>query len=125
MAVGLVAEAQSRTSRRAPPGGSASLEVVERSIEDLQRDMAAGRTTARAIAAAHLARMAAYDKQGPALNAMIALNPRALDEADALDRERRERGRAGRCTASRSSSRTTTRRETCRPRVAPWRWPAS
>ena len=95
VAVGLVAEAQSRTSAALPPGGSASLEVVERSIEDLQQDMAAGRTTARAIAAAHLARMAAYDKQGPALNAMIALNPRALDEADALDRERRERGPRG------------------------------
>jgi Asp-tRNA(Asn)/Glu-tRNA(Gln) amidotransferase A subunit family amidase len=52
--------------------------------------MAAGRATARAIAAAHLARIAAYDAQGPALNAVIARNPRALDEADALDRERRD-----------------------------------
>ena len=57
--------------------------------------MASGRTTARAIASAHFARIAAYDTQGPALNAMIALNPKALDEADALDRERRERGARG------------------------------
>jgi Asp-tRNA(Asn)/Glu-tRNA(Gln) amidotransferase A subunit family amidase len=72
------------------PAAAAGVEVVERSIEELQQDMTAGRATARAIAAAHLARIAAYDRQGPALNALIALNPRALDEADALDRERRE-----------------------------------
>ena len=72
-----------------------SVEVVERTIDELQQEMAAGRATARAIAAAHLARITAYDKQGPALNAMIALNPRALDDAEALDRERRERGPRG------------------------------
>jgi Asp-tRNA(Asn)/Glu-tRNA(Gln) amidotransferase A subunit family amidase len=94
LAFGFVAEAQS-TARLAAAGGSPGVEVVERSIDDLQQDMAAGRTTSRAIAAAHLARIAAYDKQGPALNAMIALNPRALDEADALDRERRDRGPRG------------------------------
>ena len=57
--------------------------------------MTAGRTTARDIAAAHLARITAYDKQGPTINALIALNPRALEDADALDRERRERGPRG------------------------------
>jgi len=79
-----------------PPAPAVRLvDVVERSILDLQAEMAAGRITARDIAAAHLARIAAYDKQGPAINAMIALNPRALDEADALDRERRDRGPRG------------------------------
>ena len=72
-----------------------SVEVVERTIVDLQAEMTAGRATARDIAAAHLARIAAYDKQGPAINALIALNPRALEDADALDRERRERGPRG------------------------------
>src|SRR5918993_1067761 len=79
-----------------PPAPAVRLvDVVERSILDLQAEMAAGRMTARDIAAAHLARIAAYDKLGPAINAMIALNPRALDEADALDRERRDRGPRG------------------------------
>ena len=72
------------------PAAAAGVEVQERSIEELQQEMATGRATARAIAAAHLARIAAYDRQGPALNALIALNPRALDEAEALDRERRD-----------------------------------
>lgn len=71
------------------------VDVYERSIADLTADMEAGRATAREIAAAHLARIAAYDVAGPALNAFITLNPRALDEADALDRERRERGPRG------------------------------
>ena len=39
-----------------------SVEVVERTIDELQQEMAAGRATARAIAAAHLARITAYDK---------------------------------------------------------------
>ena len=82
---------------RGPEAGAPApvVDIVERSIQDLQEEMRAGRATARDITAAHLARIAAYDKQGPALNAMIALNPRALDEADALDRERRERGPRG------------------------------
>jgi Asp-tRNA(Asn)/Glu-tRNA(Gln) amidotransferase A subunit family amidase len=67
----------------------ADLDVTERSIADLQALMQAGRASARDIALAHLARITAYDKQGPGLNAMIARNPRALEEADALDTERR------------------------------------
>jgi Asp-tRNA(Asn)/Glu-tRNA(Gln) amidotransferase A subunit family amidase len=89
-----IAIAQSASSSTTP-ASSPTVDVVERSIEELQQEMASGRTTARAIASAHLARIAAYDTQGPRLNAMIALNPRALDEADALDRERRERGVRG------------------------------
>src|SRR6185369_13453077 len=38
---------------------------------------------------AYLARIAAYDQRGPALNAMIRANPRARAEAAALDAERR------------------------------------
>jgi amidase len=83
--------------RAAPVTASAGegVDVVERTIPELQAEMTAGRATARAVAAAHLARIAAYDKQGPAINAMIALNPRALEDADALDRERRDRGPRG------------------------------
>jgi amidase len=82
--------AQGRRPSPAPASPAARApEVVERTIDESQRDMAEGRTTARALTAAHLARIAAYDKQGPALNAMIALNPRALEDADALDAERR------------------------------------
>ncbi len=83
-------EGQERTGGTAPVA-----DVSERTILDLQADMTAGRLTARQIAAAHLARIEAYDADGPALNAMIALNPRALDEARALDEERQARGPRG------------------------------
>ena len=43
----------------------------------------------------YLARIAAYDKTGPAINAMIYLNPNALAEAQALDAERRTQGSRG------------------------------
>ena len=87
--------AQRAVPAAAPVAPARHVEVVERTILDLQAEMTAGRTTARDIAAAHLARIAAYDKLGPAINALIALNPRALEDADALDRERRERGPRG------------------------------
>ncbi len=64
--------------------------VVEKSIDQLQAAMASGSTTARELVAASFERMDAYDAQGPALDAMIVRNPRAGEEADALDRERRD-----------------------------------
>lgn len=80
----------------ATPGAKARpVEVAERSIADLAADMAAGRTTSEALVRAYLARIAAYDRQGPALNALITLNPEALAQARALDAERRIKGPRG------------------------------
>jgi Asp-tRNA(Asn)/Glu-tRNA(Gln) amidotransferase A subunit family amidase len=73
------------------PRGQA-FEVYEASITDLQNAMTAGRTTSVALVDAYLARIAAYDHKGPALNALIRLNPNARAEAQRLDDERR-RGR--------------------------------
>ena len=58
-------------------------------VADLQTHMAAGRHTARAIAEAHLARIAALDHAGPEVRSVIEVNPEALDIADLLDAERR------------------------------------
>lgn len=79
---------------QAAPRGRAP-EVFEATIPDLQAAMARGDVTASQLVDAYLARIAAYDQQGPALNAMIRLNPRARDEAAALDAERRTRGLRG------------------------------
>src|SRR5262245_17511815 len=68
---------------------------VEKSIAELSAAMASGATTSRALTEIYLARIAKYDKQGPAINAMIAINPRAVEDAAALDRERAERGPRG------------------------------
>ena len=59
--------------------------VVEASITDMQAAMRDGRATSRSIVQQYLDRIAKYEDR---LNAIITLNPRALDEADARDRER-------------------------------------
>ncbi|MBI2615120.1 MAG: amidase, partial [Gemmatimonadetes bacterium] len=77
------------------PAPAQSVEVHEATISDLQATMARGDVTAVQLVDAYLARIRAYDQQGPALNAIIRLNPRARDEAAALDAERRTRGPRG------------------------------
>lgn len=71
-----------------PTPGASQIEVHEASIAELQAALADGTVTSAGLIDAYLARIAAYGQQGPALNAMIMLNPRAREEAEALDRER-------------------------------------
>src|SRR5262245_44858182 len=73
----------------------ARFDPVERSIAELSAAMVAGTTTSRALTTIYLARIEQYDKNGPAINAMIATNPHAIDDAAALDRERATRGPRG------------------------------
>ena len=70
-------------------------DVMEKSIPELQAALQDGAITSRGLVEIYLARIAAYDKRGPALNAITALNPAALAAADALDAERRTRGPRG------------------------------
>ena len=58
-------------------------------IADLQAAMGKGTLTAEKLTQLYLARIAAYDKQGPTINAVITLNPKALETAKALDAERK------------------------------------
>jgi amidase len=51
--------------------------------------MAAGKVTSEGLVRAYLARIEVIDRSGPELHSVIALNPHALDEARALDAERR------------------------------------
>jgi Asp-tRNA(Asn)/Glu-tRNA(Gln) amidotransferase A subunit family amidase len=74
---------------RAGVDGTPTDLVYEASITDLQRALTARRTTSVQLVDAYLARIRAYDHQGPSLNAMIRLNPRARADAAALDAERR------------------------------------
>ena len=69
--------------------------MEELTITEMQRRMAAGELTARQLTEAYLARIAALDRTGPRLNAVIEVNPDALAIADALDRERAETGPRG------------------------------
>ena len=61
------------------------LTVVEASIPELQRALQEGRVTSRDLVEAYLVRIATYEET---LNATMAVNPRALEVADSLDRER-------------------------------------
>jgi amidase len=73
--------AQRPTPSRAMPPFS----VVEASIPGMQAAMSQGRVTSREIVTQYLVRIASYEDR---LHAAITVNPRALEEADALDRER-------------------------------------
>jgi amidase len=60
--------------------------VEEATIADIQAALKAGRVTCRAIVAQYLRRIEAYDKSGPALNAIVVINPDALTLAEEQDR---------------------------------------
>jgi amidase len=72
-----------------------AFELEEATVGDLQKRMTAGSLTAHALTHAYLDRIAAIDKRGPALNAVIELNPDALSIAAALDAERKAKGPRG------------------------------
>src|SRR5882757_10891341 len=59
--------------------------VENATIGDLQEALAAGRTTAADLVRAYTARIEAYDRAGPRLNALRELNPDALAIAEKLD----------------------------------------
>ncbi|MHA7279575.1 amidase [Arthrobacter sp. MDT2-2] len=67
------------------------IDVVEATIRDLREALVAGRTTSEELVAAYLQRIEAFDRNGIRLNAVVVMNPSALDEARASD-ERRARG---------------------------------
>ncbi|GAA0302365.1 amidase [Sphingomonas oligophenolica] len=67
--------------------------VEEASIADLDAMLAKGTATSVSITQAYLARIAAMDRKGPTLRAVIATNPDALAEARASD-ARRKAGKA-------------------------------
>jgi amidase len=85
--------------RSAPPRPRAdeisTFEFDEITITDLQDAMKSSKYTARSITEKYLARIGQIDKQGPAINSVIELNPDALSIADALDKERKDKGVRG------------------------------
>jgi amidase len=68
---------------------------MDATIPELQAAMESGDLTAVELVDFYLARIAAYEDAGPALNAFIVLNPAARDEAAALDAERAISGPRG------------------------------
>ena len=79
---------------QSPPGAPRgdAFSVMEASIPEMQQAMDEGRITSRELVEQYLTRIAIYEDR---LNAVITVNPHALEEADALDRERARRGVRG------------------------------
>jgi Asp-tRNA(Asn)/Glu-tRNA(Gln) amidotransferase A subunit family amidase len=71
------------------------LAVEEATIAEIHAAMTARRLTCRALVSQYLARIDAYDKKGPAINAIVVVNPRALAVADSLDRVYNDTRRMG------------------------------
>jgi amidase len=71
------------------PAHAAGLNIETATIADLNAVFADGTLTSEQLVSAYLKRIEAYDKQGPAINAIITLNKKALDEARQLDAERK------------------------------------
>lgn len=65
-----------------------SVQVVERDVASLQADLRRGSLSSVELVQAYLQRITDVDRQGPALNAVIELNPEALSIARELDAER-------------------------------------
>ena len=66
----------------APP---AAFNVVEATIPEMREALESGRLTSRQLTALYLERIARYEDR---INAIITVNPRALEDADAMDKER-------------------------------------
>lgn len=83
-----------------PPAMPAAAEVKpfeldEITIAELQEGMKSGKFTARSLVEKYSARIEEIDKRGPAVNAIIELNPDAPAIADSLDQERKAKGLRG------------------------------
>jgi len=79
----------------APAAAAEEFELAEATIAELQASLVAGRRTSRGLVEAYLARIAALDRRGPELRALLEINPEALAVADAVDAERRAKGARG------------------------------
>lgn len=74
------------------PSRFVGLDPFEASLSDLTEAMRTGRTSAQALVAAYLARIAAFDQAGPGINAISVVNGDAMKSARLLDEELRVRG---------------------------------
>jgi len=84
--------AAAQQSPTAPPPPVA---IEEATIADLHAAMRTGALSCRQLVQGYLRRIDAYDRNGPALNALIVVHPAALATADSLDRRYAREGFVG------------------------------
>jgi len=84
------ANADKKNTKPTTPGAEYNdFPLLETTIDQLQQKMKSGEYTSRSITQLYLKRIEAIDKNGPAINAVIELNPDALAIADTMDAERK------------------------------------
>ena len=91
--LGLALAAPVRAQR--PARTRPAFDVTEATIAGIHSAMRARTLTCRGLVSAYLRRIAAYDKSGPAINALIVVNSAALTVADSLDRRFAAAGMTG------------------------------
>ena len=77
----------------APAAHAQSVDLDAATIQQLAAAMDAGSLTSERLVTLSLARIGAYDDAGPRLNAVLTRNPKALEQARALDAERKRTGK--------------------------------
>jgi amidase len=77
----------------AAPLRAGTFDLSTATIADINAAIDAGALSSEKLVALYLKRIDAYDKKGPKVNSVITLNPKALQEARALDAERKAKGR--------------------------------
>ena len=78
-----------------PQAAGRAFRVEETTIAQVHAAFRAGTLTCHTLVQRYLDRISAYDKRGPAINAVVTLNPGALLVADSLDRRFRREGMTG------------------------------
>jgi Asp-tRNA(Asn)/Glu-tRNA(Gln) amidotransferase A subunit family amidase len=73
----------------------AETKILEATIGDIHGAYRSGELTCRQLVQMYLDRIAGFDKQGPAINAIITINGKALEEADRLDESYKRSGPVG------------------------------
>src|SRR5688572_20581728 len=74
------------------PTQAARIPLATATVADLNAAFESGKLTSEQLVKLYLARIEAYDERGPKINAVITLNPKALEIARALDKERKQKG---------------------------------
>jgi amidase len=85
-----ISPAPSTSAAPAPPDA-----VEELSLTDLAAAFADGRMSSQQLTQSYLERIDKLDRRGPSLGSVIETNPRALENAAALDAERKAHGARG------------------------------
>lgn len=94
-AVGLLLFASAACGTADGQSARPAFRLQEATIADIHAAFKAGTLTCERLVSLYLARIRAYDQAGPKLNSVAAANPKALEQARALDEQWRRGGPAG------------------------------